>query len=109
MAITTVAFLSTGNLQIEVEGTGPSGSYSVALGNAVRSLVTIMAAQIAQLPEEQKPDEMELQFSLRALSGGNFAITLDRGQGNFQVRLQWGGAPAKSVPGVEDIANLNNP
>ena len=87
------SFIDSSNpVRVEVEGnTGQSAPYSSALLSAVQAIVTAVGAQVSQLPKEQAPTELVVEFGLKATSEGGFAVVLDRSQANFYISAKWGG------------------
>lgn len=97
------AFSDVAGLQVEVEDNGDAGAAPSLSGlfDGLRAVVAQAAAQLGQLPAEQRPTEMSLTFGLRAVSGG-FAVGLDANASNFQVSLVWSQqppAPELEIPG----------
>jgi hypothetical protein len=83
---------SSSPVRVEVEGTGgPSGAYSNALLSAMQAIVSAIGAQVSQMSDEQKPTELVIEFGLKGLADGGFAVSLDRTQANFGVSAKWGG------------------
>jgi hypothetical protein len=82
-------------LKIEVEGTSSSPeSYLSLLLTDIRSIVSSLASEVKGMPDDARPDEMEVSFGLRALSSGGFAVVFDQGSANFKVNVKWGGEGA---------------
>jgi hypothetical protein len=88
-----------GEVLVQVEAaSGGSPSLDEALG-VVASLAGALAGQIAAVPPESAPDEMQAGFDLVAVEGGRFAIA--QGAGNIRVTLIWSG-DAVSQPDIVD-------
>jgi len=87
------SFVDSSNpIRIEVEGAGgPAVPYSPAFLSAMSAIVGSVGAQVAQISKEQQPTELLVEFGLKGLADGGFAIALDRGQANFLVSAKWGG------------------
>lgn len=91
-------FGSSPQLKIQVDSKGGgSASYSSDLAAAVSAVMTNLGAQLAQMPEAQRPSELAVEFSLTALPEGGYAIGLDTTRANFRVSAKWGGDSASSL------------
>lgn len=97
-------FSDVSGLHIEVEDTG-GATGDPSLGEAlegIRAIVSQTAATLGQLPAEQRPTELSLRFSLRAISGG-YAVSQDADLANFALTLSWSQEPAVPGPDIPDV------
>lgn len=91
-------FFESGGLKIEVED-GSGGTANAYVGDFLGSIQSIAAAivtQVNQFPQDQRPDEIQVTFGLKALSTGGFAISYEADSANFKISLRWGAAEGGS-------------
>lgn len=81
-----------------------SRDYQADLGAALTRLVSDIAGQVQQLPADKQPTELQIEFGLRALGGGGYAIVNDPTLSNFRITATWGGDQGAAL-----IANLPIP
>lgn len=81
-----------GGLRIEVEAAAEGAGASTSLAavfDAVGAIAAQAAQRIGQIPAEQRPGELTVEFGIRALGGGDLAIGLDPEVANFRVTIGW--------------------
>ena len=88
MAFTLQTFSSSGSLRIEVDNGGHTGDYASDLTAAMETLAAAASAALERIPEDKRPEELELACGLKA-AGSGFAVAAVTAQANFQVRLLW--------------------
>ena len=109
MATNRNFFESSSGLKIEVEGAsgGSSNSYLAPYLDAIGSIASVTAAQINRIPEDQRPNEVEITYAIKALRDGGFAVAAGN-SGNFKVSLKWsaseenGGGLLGNLPQLPD-------
>ncbi len=87
---TTISDLDTsGSIRIEVDGPESRGNYNSEFVRAVQTMAAIISGLVSQMPEEQRPQEFSLNFGLKALPTGGFAVSLGTEEANFTLALTW--------------------
>jgi hypothetical protein len=95
-------FESSEAVKIEVEGGGGARHpYFRELVGAFSSLTTALGGEVGQIPAEQRPNELTIQFALKALASGGFAISQEEATAQFRVSLKWGSPEAGLLPGAD--------
>ena len=60
------------------------------MANALQNIAETLISQVNQMPEDQRPTELTVSFSLKALATGGFAISLSEANSNFKIAMKWG-------------------
>jgi hypothetical protein len=87
-------------LRIEIEdGTTPMANPSLAgLMESIAGVAAQAAARIAQLPPDQRPTDVAIDFGVEALPTGDYAIGRDLATANIRVAFTWSQEPAVATP-----------
>jgi NTP-dependent ternary system trypsin peptidase co-occuring protein len=89
---------SSGSVTLEValsEGSGAGGgNLREGISGPMQSVVAAFCDEMARMPKEKKPSELEVSFGMRALNNGGFAVVLDPVQASFHVKMKWSGSEA---------------
>jgi hypothetical protein len=94
-------FESSDAVKIEVEGgAGARHPYFREFVGALSSLTSAISGEVGQIPTEQRPNEFTIQFGLKALDAGGFAISQGETSAQFRVSLKWGSPEAGLLPGA---------
>lgn len=97
------SFTTSGGETVWMEVQSPGGG-SPSLEEGLRPVAALAGAlvrQIAQLPEEQVPDEMEVSFGLVAVDQGRFAVSRGSDGASLRVTLRWSGDAGRTPELVE--------
>jgi hypothetical protein len=89
MATSISNFDASGAIRIEVDGASGASTYGNEFARAVQQLAATIAALVAQMSAEQRPQELNLTCGLKALPSGGFAVSLGSATGNFTLSLTW--------------------
>ena len=104
-------FESSSAVKIEVADGGAGGTSNAYVSDflvTLESVASTIVSKVNQFPTDQKPTEFQVDFGLKALGEGGFAICLGNETANFHILLKWGGGQegllgASSYPGEEGI------
>jgi len=85
------------------EGTPGASSYERAFGSAIRGIAATFSRSMEESQGDSQPDDLVLEFGLKALADGDVAVTSEISKSNFRVLMRWssgGGAGTN-----EDLLN----
>lgn len=90
-------FESSDGVKIEIEGGGAGHTYFREFLGTLSRLTTAISGEVGQIPVEQRPSEFTVQFGLKALGSGGFAISQGDAGAQFRVSLKWGSPEAAGL------------
>jgi hypothetical protein len=96
-------FFESDGVKIEIEHAGPvtREPYFGEFMSALRTLTGAVSGEVAQIPADQRPTEFSIEFGLKAIGAGGFAITPPEGGAQFRVNLKWASGETGLLPGGE--------
>jgi hypothetical protein len=65
----------------------------------VGEVIAALVRQLAALPKESIPAQVEVSFGIKATSDGAVAVTLTS-EADLHVRLMWGGSDSSPLSGL---------